>query len=100
MPYNPGLMFYPVNGKNFPTLSGLNSMLIGPGMGKSREAEDLIKYAESYTNFGVFYSHLGVIGFIIGALILARWVVPLNAYSIGITRASTMGIAISALLTE
>jgi len=29
-------------------------------------------YASSYTNFGVFYSHLGVIGFIIGALILAN----------------------------
>jgi cytochrome d ubiquinol oxidase subunit II len=29
-------------------------------------------YADSYTNFGVFYSHLSVIGFIIGALILAN----------------------------
>ncbi|WP_337859831.1 hypothetical protein [Ferroplasma sp.] len=29
-------------------------------------------YSDSYTNFGVFYSHLGVIGFIIGALIMAN----------------------------
>jgi len=45
MSYNPGIMFYPVNGKNFPDITGLNSMLIGPGMGRSKEAEDLIKYA-------------------------------------------------------
>jgi cytochrome d ubiquinol oxidase subunit II len=31
-----------------------------------------INYSSSYTNFGVFYSHIGVIGFIIGALILAN----------------------------
>ena len=34
--------------------------------------ESAIAYSSSYTNFGVFYSHLGVIGFIIGALILAN----------------------------
>ena len=31
-----------------------------------------IPYSKSYTNFGVLYSHPGVIGFIIGALILAN----------------------------
>ncbi|MEM0139729.1 MAG: hypothetical protein QXZ44_03860 [Ferroplasma sp.] len=35
-------------------------------------AESAIPYSASYTDFGVFYSHLSVIGFIIGALILAN----------------------------
>jgi cytochrome d ubiquinol oxidase subunit II len=34
--------------------------------------ESAIPYSASYTNFGAFYSNLGVIGFIIGALILAN----------------------------
>lgn len=34
--------------------------------------ESAIPYSSSYTNFGAFYSNLGVIGFIIGALILAN----------------------------
>jgi hydroxyethylthiazole kinase-like uncharacterized protein yjeF len=43
--HNPGLMFYPVNNQKFPDLSNLDSLLIGPGMGKSKEAIDLMEYA-------------------------------------------------------
>lgn len=43
--YNPGLMFYPVKENSFQDISGLDSMLIGPGMGKSKESERLIIHA-------------------------------------------------------
>ncbi len=43
--YNPGLMFYTVKENGFPDTSSLNSMLIGPGMGKSMEARDLMMNA-------------------------------------------------------
>jgi NAD(P)H-hydrate epimerase len=42
--YNPGLMFYPVKDKVFDT-SGLDALLIGPGMGKTDEARNLMEYA-------------------------------------------------------
>jgi cytochrome d ubiquinol oxidase subunit II len=48
--------------------SGYGVHLYGFGVYSSKP------YSSSYTNFGVFYSHLGVIGFIIGALIMANGV--------------------------
>lgn len=45
--YNPGLMFYSVKNSKFPDLSKMDSLLIGPGMGKTQDAIDLMRYALS-----------------------------------------------------